>query len=84
MLSHVHFTRSGDQRVKRPERHVGIRGLCLLLVSRPDRNVVASLSASSLQQDFPTAHVYYYAGGHGDLDQTLAPRCPAEDFLVHV
>jgi hypothetical protein len=47
-----------------------------------DHNVVASVSTSSLQQDFPSAHVYYYAGGHG-VSISASPQA-LQDFLEHV
>jgi hypothetical protein len=47
-----------------------------------DHNVVASVSTSSLEQDFPTAHVYYYAGGHG-VSISASPQA-LQDFLMHV
>jgi dienelactone hydrolase len=47
-----------------------------------DRNVVASVSTSSLQHDFPAAHVYYYAGAHG-VSINASPQA-LQDFLAHV
>ncbi|MGC1722118.1 MAG: hypothetical protein WA746_24290 [Isosphaeraceae bacterium] len=40
------------------------------------------MSTSSVQQDFPTAHVYYYADAHG-VSINASPQA-LQDFLVHV
>ena len=40
-----------------------------------DRNVVAFVRTSSVQQDFPTAYVYHYAARHGVSINAAPRRC---------
>jgi len=79
VLSHVHFTRSAINVLSGP---CDTSAYVVSAFGRHDRNVVASVSTSSLHQDFPTAHVYYYARGHG-VSISASPQA-LQDFLVHV
>jgi dienelactone hydrolase len=79
MLSHVHFERSAINVLSGP---TDTSAYVVFAFGLYDRNVAASVSTSSLQQDFPTAHVYYYAGGHG-VSIDASPQA-LHDFLVHV
>src|SRR5271157_2999266 len=79
VLSHVHFTRSAINVLSGPSD----TSACVVCAfGLYDRNVVASVSTSSLQQDFPTAHVYYYAGAQG-VSINASPQA-LHDFLLHV
>jgi len=62
MLAHVHFTRLAINVLSGPS---DTSAYVVFAFGLYDRNVVASVSTSSVQQDFPTAHVYDYAGAHG-------------------
>jgi hypothetical protein len=79
ILSHVHFTRSAINVLSGP---CDTSAYVVCAFGLYDRNVVASVSTSSVQQDFPTAHVYYYAGGHG-VSINASPQA-LQDFLVQV
>src|SRR5271157_172663 len=79
VLSHVHFTRSAINVLSGPS---DTSAYVVCAFGLYDRNVVASVSTSSVRQDFPTAHVYYYAGGHG-VSINASPHA-LQDFLVHV
>ncbi len=79
MLSHVHFPRSAINVLSGPS-DTSAHVVCAFGLD--DRNVVASVSTSSVQQDFPSAHVYYYAGAHG-VSINASPLA-LHDFLVHV
>ncbi len=79
VLSHVHFARSAINVLSGPS---DTSAYVVCACGLHDRNVVASVSTSSLRQDFPTAHVYYYAGGHG-VSINASPQA-LQDFLVHV
>lgn len=79
MNGHVHFARSAINVLSGPS---DTSAYVVSAFGLYDRNVVASVSTSSLQQDFPAAHVYYYAGPQG-VSISASPQA-LQDFLAHV